>query len=130
MIEYIKDKYLTWRTGSDKLTRDYRKWYDETVVHRAGTIENMFINFKYILPVSTDIFYDTELFACLPTDDFCQYMYPARDLSDCAVYYFARGYRDQWDGKFHLNDLRHDQDQLFVATNNEVDAMMITLKYS
>lgn len=130
MIEYIKDKWLTWRTGVDKQTRDHRKWYEETVVHRAGTIENMFMNFKYILPVSPDIFYDTDLFGWVPTDEFRQYMYPNRDLGDCSVYYFARGYRDQWDGKFHLNDLRGDQDQVFVATNNEADAMMILLKYS
>jgi len=130
MIEYIKDKYLTWRTSKDKQQRDWEKWEAENVVYRANTIENMFMNFKYILPVSTSVFYDTDLFGWVPTDDFRQYLYPNRALGDCSVYYFARGYRDTWDGKFHINDLRHDQDQVFVATNNEVDAMMITLKYS
>jgi len=130
MIEYIKDKYLTWRTGVDKQTRDHRKWYDETVVQRASTIENMFMNFKYILPVSTNIFDFSEPFGWYPNKEFRQYMWPNRKLDDCSVYYFARGYRDKWDGKFYMNDLRHDEDQVFVATNNEVDAMMITLKYS
>ena len=92
MIEYIVDRYLTWRTGVDKQTRDHFKWYDETVVHRAGTIENMFMNFKYIIPVSTNIFYLDEPFGWTPSKEFSQYMYPNRALGDCTAYYFARGY--------------------------------------
>ena len=130
VIERIKDRYLTWRTGLDKQTRDHRKWYEETVVHRASTIENMFMNFQYILPVSTRIFDFSEPFGWYPNKGFRQYMYPARALGDNTVYYFARGYRDEWDGRFHLNDLRHEQDQVFVATNNEEDAVMLALKYS
>ena len=130
VIEYIKDRWLTWHTGLDKQTRDHRKWYDETVAHRAGTIENMFMNFKYILPVSTKIFHIDEPFGWSPCEDFRQYMYPNRTLGDNTVYYFARGYRDRWDGCFHLNDLRYEQDRVFVATNNETDAVMLALKYS
>lgn len=130
LIEYIKDKYLTWRTGLDKQERAWKKWSDENIVYRAATIENRFMHFKYIIPVSTDIFDFDEPFGWFPRKDFQQYLYPNKELDDCSVYYFARGYRDQWDGEFHLNDMRHDQDQVFVATNNEVDAMMIALKYS
>ena len=130
MIERIKDRYLTWRTGQDKPTRDFRNWYDGTVVSRAGTIENMFMHFKYIIPVSTNIYDLSHPFGWIPCEDFKQYMYPNRQLGDNTVYYFARGYRDKWDGKFHLNDLRHEQDQVFVATNNERDALMIVLKYT
>ena len=127
--DYVVDRWLTWRTGQDKQTRDFNKWYDETVVRQASTIENVFMNFQYIIPVSTKIFNLDEPFGWCPCQDFKQYLYPRRSLGDNAVYYFARGYRDQWDGKFHLNDLRHEQDQVFVATNNSKDAMMITLKY-
>ena len=130
MIEYIKDKYLTWRTGKDKQTRDFHQWYGETVVSQARTIENMFMNFKHIVPVSTNIFDLDEPFGWCPNTDFAQYLYPNRYLGDCTVYYFGRGYRDKWDGRFHLSDLQHEQDQVFVATNNSKDAMMIALKYS
>lgn len=130
MIEWIKDKWLTWRTGQTKEIRTWRKWEEENIVFHATTIENMFMNFKYILPVSNKIFYDTDLFGWVPTDDFRQYLYPNRELGDCAVYFYARGYRDPWDGRFHLNDIRHEQDQVFVATNNERDAVMIALKFS
>ena len=130
MIEYCKDKYLIWRTGLDKETRDYIKWREETIVQRASTIENMFMNFKYIIPVSTNIFNHSEPFGWTPCKEFRQYIYPSRALGDNTEYFFARGYRDEWDGKFHLNDMRPGQDQVFVATNNEVDAMMMALKYS
>lgn len=129
MIEYIKDRYLTWSTGHDKQTREYLKWYDETVVSRASTIENVFTNFKYILPVSTKIFDLDEPFGWAPCADFKQYLYPNRSLGDNTLYYFARGNRDQWDGRFHLSEM-YGGDQVFVATNNERDAVMIALKYS
>jgi hypothetical protein len=129
MIERIVDRYLTWRTGQDKPTRDFRNWYDGTVVSRAGTIENMFMHFRYIIPVSTQKFNTNEPCGWVPCEDFKQYLYPNRVLGDNTVYTFARGYRDSWDGRFHLSDLQYEQDQVFVATNNEKDAVMIALKY-
>jgi predicted ribosome-associated RNA-binding protein Tma20 len=89
----------------------------------------MFTNFKYIIPVTSEIFDYQEPFSWVPCEDFEQYMYPRRDLDNCAVYHFARGSRDQWDGLFHLDDCFGEGDQVFVATNNNEDAMMISLKY-
>jgi hypothetical protein len=130
MIEYIVDKWLTWRTGLNKEDRDWYKWQGGHIVERATTIENMFMHFKHIIPVSTKIYDLNYPFGWVPCEDFKQYLYPNRALGDNTVYYFARGYRDQWDGKFHLHDIRAEQDQVFVATNNERDAIMIALKYS
>jgi hypothetical protein len=130
MIDYIKDKWLTWRTGLTKQDRAWIKWRDQNVVQCAHTIENMFMHFEYILPVSTRIFDHSEPFGWVPCVEFRQYLYPARSLGNNAVYFFARGYRDPWDGRFHLNDLRHEQDQVFVATNNEIDAIIIALRWS
>lgn len=129
MIEHIKDKYLTWSTGLTKQERAWIKWEKENIVRGASTIENMFMNFKYIVPVTTNIFDLDEPFGWLPCKDFKQYLYPTRELDDNAVYYFARGERNQWDGRFHFNEL-YGGDQVFVATNNEVDAIMIALKWS
>ena len=129
MIEYIKDKFLTWHTGLTKQQRDWRKWERENIVSGANTIENMFMHFKYILPVSTNIFDLHEPFGWTPCTDFKQYLYPTRELGNNTVFYFARGERNRWDGRFHFNEL-YGGDQVFVATNNEVDAMMIALKYS
>lgn len=129
MLDYIKDKWLTWTTGLNKQDREYKKWVEETVVQNASTIENMFMNFKFILPVSTQIFDHNHPFGWVPNEEFRQYMYPNREPSDSAVYYFARGYRYRPDGEFRLNEMSGD-DQVFVATNNEQDAIMIALKWS
>ena len=128
--EYIVDKWLTWHTGIDKQERVWEKWKQENIVVRASTIENMFMNFKHIVPVSTNIFDLDEPFGWTPCEDFKQYLYPNRELGNNTVFYFARGFRDQWDGHFHLNDMRCEQDQVFVATNNDRDALIIALKYS
>jgi hypothetical protein len=52
MIELIKDKWLTWRTGKDKAQREWEAWYEENVVYRARTIDNMFQHFKHVIEVS------------------------------------------------------------------------------
>lgn len=127
--EKVTDWWLTWRTGKDRQQREWEAWQEVTVVSRASTIENMFMNFKHIIPVTTNIFDLDEPFGWAPCADFKQYLYPTRKLGNNAVFYFARGYRDRWDKRFHLNDMQHEEDQVFVATNNDRDALMIALKY-
>lgn len=129
LAEVIKDKWLTFWTKKSKSQREWEAWAEVTIASRADTIENMFMNFKHIIPVTTNIFDLDEPFGWAPCQDFKQYLYPTRQLGDNAVFYFARGYRDQWDKRFHLNDMRHEEDQVFVATNNDRDALMIALKY-
>ena len=130
IIESVRDRYLSWRTGHNKQERDWIKWRDENIVTNAITIENMFMNFQYILPVSIDIFNHNDPFCWSPCTEFNQYLYPQRPLGQNAVWYFARGFRDTWDGRFHICGLRAEQDQVFVATNSQEDAIMIALKWS
>ena len=130
MIQWIRDRWLTWRTGLTREQREEARWCDLMIVHNANTIENMFHNFEYIIPVSTSILNDHPFLGWAPCDEFQEYLYPQRTLGDNAVWYFARGYRDPWDGRFHLSDLRAEQDQVFVATNSETDAMIIALRWS
>lgn len=130
MIEWIKDKYLTWKTGYNKQDRTAKKWFNETVVYRASTVENKYMNFKHIIPVSTQIFNEAEPFGWYPCQDFKQYLWPTRALGDNTVYSFERGHWNQHDGRFHISDIGAELDQVFVATNNEQDAVMIALKYS
>lgn len=127
--EKVTDWWLTWRTGKPFHQREWEAWRQDNIALRADTIENMFMNFKHIIPVTTNIFDLDEPFGWAPCQDFKQYLYPTRQLGNNAVFYFARGYKDQWDKRFHLNDMRHEEDQVFVATNNDRDALMIALKY-
>jgi hypothetical protein len=130
MIEWIKDKYLTWRTGRNQQERIWDQWQLETIVFHAHTIENMFVNFKYIIPVTTSIFDYSDPFGWFPNRDFKQYMYPERELGDNAVYAFKRGYWNHHDARFHICDFAGDTDQVFVATNNDQDAIVIALRWA
>lgn len=127
--DYIVDKWLTWRTGKSKEQRDWEAWYEENVVYRASTIDNMFQNFKHIIEVSHEKFLDyAEPFAWVPCEDAQQYFWPHRELGNNAVWRFERVIWDRWDKNWHINSLG-DEDKVFVATNSDRDAMMIALKY-
>lgn len=129
--EKVTDKYLTWRTGKDKQHRDWEAWYEVNVNYRATKINDMFRNFKHIIMVDVDKFVDYhEPFAWVPNADARQYFWPNRPLGENAVWRFERVMKapstaNQWE----INELG-GEDKIFVATNNERDALMIALKYS
>lgn len=129
VIEYLKDKYLTWRTGKDKAQREWEAWYEVNVIYGASTIPNMFRNFKHIIVVDPDKFFQFDPFTWVPCEDAKQYFWPSRELGNNAVWRFERVVWDQWSEQWSINGLG-DRDLAFVATNNERDAMMIALKYS
>lgn len=129
VIEYLKDKYLTWRTGKDKAQREWEAWYEVNVIYGASTIPNMFRNFKHIIVVDPDKFFQFDPFTWVPCEDAKQYFWPNRELGNNAVWRFERVVWDQWSEQWSINGLG-DRDLAFVATNNERDAMMIALKYS
>ncbi len=130
MIEYIKDRWLTWRTGKDKDQRKWEAWYEVNVVYRASTIPNMFMHFKHIIVVDVQKFTDPcEPFAWVPCADAKQYFWPQRELGHNAVWRFERVHWNEWENRWHINDMG-DVEKIFVATNNDNDAIMIALKYS
>ena len=127
--DYIVDKWLTWRTGKDKPTRDWEAWYEVNVIYGASTISNMFRNFKHIIVVDSDKFFQFDPFTWVPCEDAKQYLHPQRELGNNAVWRFERVVWDQWSNQWCINGLG-DEDKVFVATNNDMDAMMIALKYA
>ena len=130
ILEYITDRYLTWRTGKDKSQREWEAWYDINVIYRARDITNMFENFEHVIEVRWDNFFDhEEMGAWIPNKDAKQYFWPARELGDNAVWRIERVLWDQWDNRWHITGLG-GEDKVFVATNNSKDAMMMALKYS
>ena len=128
IVEQIKDWYLTKRTGKAREHREWESWYDHNVVYCAGTIENMFMNFKYIIEVNPDKFFQFDPFAWVPSENAKQYFWPSRPLGENCVWRYERVTKNQWDGRLHIDELG-GADTVFVATNNERDAMMIALKY-
>jgi hypothetical protein len=131
LVDKIKDRYLTWKTGDDKEMRIWKKWREENIVYNAHTIQNMFTNFKYIIEVNPHIFFDYHAHGpgWIPCADVAEYMYPAKPLGENAVWMYERGVWDYFHKEFSLNSMG-DKDCIFVATNNSEDAIVIALKWS
>jgi hypothetical protein len=129
IVEQIKDWYLTRKTGKTRAEREWLEWYEQNVNYRATRIKNMFENFEHIIIVDPNKFMVEDPFAWAPCADAQQYFWPARPLGNNAVWRFERVMREPstaWE--WTVNELG-GEDTVFVATNNERDAMMIALKY-
>lgn len=128
--EEIKNIYLTWKTGKTKIQRDWEAWRDVTIIHNAHTIENYYANFKHIIELDpAKVWNQYEPFGWVPVAEFRQYEYPNRPLGANAVVNWFRGARNQWDGRFHIDEC-FGSDHVFAATNNEQDAIMIAFLFS
>ena len=125
----LKQRYLTWKTGKTEEERAWIAWYEENVVYRASTIENMFMHFKHVIKVSPEKFFQFDPFTWVPCEDAKQYFWPQRELGNNAVWRIERVRKDQWDNRWHLDEMG-GSDSVFVATNSEKDAIMISLKYA
>ena len=129
IIENLKDRYLTWRTGKTKEQREWEAWYEVTVNYRARTINDMFNNFKHIIEVDPNKFFTYDPMAWVPTKDARQYFWPHRKLGENCVWTFERVCWNSWDKQWHINGVG-DSDLVFVACNDDTDALMISLKYA
>ena len=127
--DWIVDRWLTWRTGKPKAERDWEAWYEVNVVYRAGTIPNMFMHFKHVIEVDSDKFMVEDPFTWAPCEDAQQYFWPARELGNNAVWRFERVMWNQWQQCWDITGMGNE-DKVFVATNNDEDAIMISLKYA
>lgn len=128
--DWIVERYLTWKTGKDKSQREWEAWYEQNVNYRATRIKDMFKNFKHVIIVKPDKFFQFDPFAWVPCEDAKQYFWPARPLGENGVWRFERVINcpaTAWE--WEINELG-GEDTVFVATNNDRDAMMIALKYA
>lgn len=130
LIEYIRDRWLTWRTGKTKDERAWLSWYDATVNYRADTIDDMFKNFRHVIMVNTEKFTDFyEPFSWAPCADAKQYFWPHCALANTAVWRFERVYWDTVMEQWRISSFG-GVDHIFVATNSDDDAVVIALKYA
>lgn len=131
LVDWATDKYLTWKTGKNKAQREWEAWYDQNVNYRSVRIKDMFGKFKHIIVVDSEKFMSPyEPFAWVPCKDAQQYFWPARPLGENAVWRFERVINcpaTAWE--WEVNELG-GADTVFVATNSDEDALMLSLKYS
>lgn len=129
MIEWFKDRWLTWRTGKDREQREWEAWYDRNVVYRASSVRNMFMHFKHTIVVDAEKFFQYDPFTWVPCEDAKTYMWPARPLGENCVWRFERVSWNQWQHEWIRDDMG-GIDKVFVATNSDEDAIMIAMKWS
>lgn len=129
LYDTLKDKYLTWKTGDDKQERAWKKWRQETINYRASTVDDYFKNFKHIIEVDYEKVYTFNGWNDSVVESLDEYCYPNRELGDNLVINIFRVIYNNWDGRYHLNDIG-GTDKVFAATNNSTDAILIALKYS
>jgi hypothetical protein len=130
VIEWIQDRYLTWRTGKNKAAREWEAWFDSNVNWRATEIKDMFRKFEHVIVVDSNKFFQFDPFAWVPCEDAKQYFWPARALGDNAVWRIERVIRNVNTVQgWAINEIG-GVDRVFVATNNSHDALMIAMKWS
>ena len=127
--DWIVDKWLTWRTGKTREEREWTAWYNENVNWLSPIISTMFAKFKHVIVVNPETFMNPmEPFTWVPNDDAKQYFWPQRKLGENCVWRFERVI-PYGENDYYVNGIG-DRDLIFVATNNDQDAIMITLKYT
>lgn len=120
------DKWLTFRTGYTKSERESNAWKEKNLDQRASTVKGYFKGFKYIIQVDYDKVCRCDL-NIHPTPEFREYCYPQKSLDETVAIDIFRGIES--DGEWVLNDLS-GTDRVYVATNNEEDALMIAMRFS
>ena len=129
LFNYLRDRYLVWRTGCTYEQTQWLQWLDLRVDEDANTIEGVFKEFEYIIPVDPARFLvDADPFFQRPDEDALQYFYPTRSMEKSCLW--IQESVILLDSGYHLIDPSFGTDMVFVATNCPTDAMMITLKWS
>ena len=129
--ESLVDWWLTKRTGKSKQQRDWDKWTYENIAFRSNTVHGTFYLFKHVIEVDPNkLFNMHEPFGWITVEQFKnKYEFPQRPLGDNAVWMWFGCEKDRWTGELVINEM-FGADRLFVATNNDKDAIMIALQYS
>lgn len=119
------------KVGITPEQRVWLNWYDLNVNRRAGTVQQVYAKFDHIIEVDHKTFLCQDFSPWHPVQEFDGLRFPARQLDECAVWDWFRGEWEQHDSfcrVFRINDFTGG-DHVFVATNNQRDAVWIALKW-
>jgi hypothetical protein len=125
LIDDIKDRWITWRTGKSRTEREWEAWYNTNVNWRAHDITNMFEKFKHVIEVDTNRFLWDAGLDWVPHPDAKQYFWPQRPLGENCVWRLERVSWNPWEKRWNITTMG-EEDKVFVATNSDEDAIMIT----
>jgi len=128
LLDDIRDRWTTWRTGKSRTEREWEDWYDKNVNWRANNITDMFKNFKHVIEVDATKFLWDEGTVWAPHPAAQQYFYPQRSLGENCVWRLERVSWSDWQKRWIINGIG-SEDRVFVATNSDEDAVMIALRW-
>lgn len=129
IFDDLQDRWITRRTGKNKVQREYDAWYTKHVNWHADTINKMFEKFKYVIEVDPDKFLVDDAIAWVPHPDVRQYFWPERAFGNNCVWTIQRVFWDTWTNSWMINEIA-GEDRVFVATNNDQDAIMLALRWT
>jgi hypothetical protein len=127
--QQIKDWYHFRKTGYTRAEREYRTWYEATVNWRATRVRDIFHNFRHVIVVDPEKFFDYDPLAYAPKAEAQQYFWPVRPIGENCIWRWERVIKcPATAGEWSVNELG-GADTVFVATNSDADAVMLALKY-
>ena len=129
IVDRLKDRWLTWVTGKTRERREWEAWQQVTINQRAETIQDMFKNFRHVIEVDPEKFLVDHAIVWVPHPDARQYFWPQRELGDNCVWTTQRVFWDIRTNSWSINEIG-GEDRVFVATNNDEDAIMIALRWT
>jgi hypothetical protein len=133
MLQKIKNYFKTrQKERADKaeqqLVLDY---INSKINHRANTLHEKYSKFKHVIFVDYNKVFDSDGFFDVYCDDIKQYFYPFKTIEESTQVFYERvvpSYTIDNKREYILNGIG-TTDILICATDNDIDAMMITLKY-
>lgn len=131
IVDRIRDCWITWRTGKTRDQREYETWCEHMIYHSADRIRDVFANFKHIITVDPNKFFDPrEPSAWVPCQEARQYLWPVRPLGENCVWSIERVMRSPGtDSEWQRNEFG-GEDRVFVATNSGKDAIIIAMRWA
>jgi hypothetical protein len=122
----LPDWLFEWWYKETKDWARYREWKRNNIVEGGFTIEEFFKGFDFILELDYDkVYYNDKYYPFFgPSNDkgITKYLYPQRELGDNCYLIVLRV-----DGNI-INEF--GEDKVYIGTNSEEDAAMLSLTYS
>lgn len=126
-FKYIKQQYLGYTTGRTKAQQEWDAWHQASVDFRATHVEDVFHKFKHVIRVDPHKFLQSDTWDI--DRGAKQYFWPACALNESCVWAWLRCSPSRHNSdKWEIDELG-GTDMMFVATNNEYDALTLSLKY-
>lgn len=136
LLDQVRERWTTWRTGKTREEREWEAWVKANINWRSDRVRDIFGTFRYVIDVDPDKFLVDHALTWVPHPDARQYFYPVRPLGRNAVWKIMRvhqqtgiGLDGETQAEWFVNELG-GEDRLFVATNSEQDAVIISLRWS